>query len=536
MDVRLPSGIVLRGIPDGTPKEAIKAKAIKAGLASATDFGDAGYDPTEGMSGLEKFVAGIGQGAHSQYQGTGQLLGLIGQDEVRATRDQDAALLASGWGKAGSFLGKMAAPIVAAMTVPAASTVAGGAAIGGMLGLAEPVAEGNVAQGKALSGLLGAAGGAAGQKVGNLIGGKVADHAAKRAAEAQARAVANATKDATTQTGIGLGYVVPPTHANPTMTNRLLEGLAGKLTTGQAAAEKNQAVTDAVAKRVLGIADDQPLTVGAVESVRKSAGQAYESLKGFAQPFKADTQYIDDLAKISGETGALSREIPELASKDVDEFIGAFARQDFAPPVAVEAIKKLRANAKSLFKSDDPQKVAMARASRQIADSIEGLIERNLAASGDDALLASFKQARELIAKSYTIEDAINEGTGHVIARKLASQLAAGKPLSGELKDAAKFAQAYPKATQEVTSSMPGISPLDYYGSGAAAVASGNPLPLLFPAARMGARSGLLSPAYQKAMTKPNYSAGELEGLLSGLLSKSGGLAGMSTPLIYGNQ
>lgn len=39
MDVRLPSGVLMKGIPDGTTKDEIKAKAIKAGLATEADFG-----------------------------------------------------------------------------------------------------------------------------------------------------------------------------------------------------------------------------------------------------------------------------------------------------------------------------------------------------------------------------------------------------------------------------------------------------------------------------------------------------------------
>lgn len=38
MDVTLPSGHVIRGIPDGTPKDVIRQKAIQAGLAKESDF------------------------------------------------------------------------------------------------------------------------------------------------------------------------------------------------------------------------------------------------------------------------------------------------------------------------------------------------------------------------------------------------------------------------------------------------------------------------------------------------------------------
>jgi hypothetical protein len=41
MDVRLPSGVVIRGVPEGTSKEEIKQKAIAAGLATESDFGEA---------------------------------------------------------------------------------------------------------------------------------------------------------------------------------------------------------------------------------------------------------------------------------------------------------------------------------------------------------------------------------------------------------------------------------------------------------------------------------------------------------------
>lgn len=38
MDVRLPNGQIIRGVPEGTPKDAIKTKAVQAGLAQAADF------------------------------------------------------------------------------------------------------------------------------------------------------------------------------------------------------------------------------------------------------------------------------------------------------------------------------------------------------------------------------------------------------------------------------------------------------------------------------------------------------------------
>lgn len=44
MDVRLPNGKIIKGVPEGTPKDEIKRKAIAAGIAAEADFGMASRD------------------------------------------------------------------------------------------------------------------------------------------------------------------------------------------------------------------------------------------------------------------------------------------------------------------------------------------------------------------------------------------------------------------------------------------------------------------------------------------------------------
>ena len=38
MDIRLPNGVLVKNIPDGTSREEVMAKAISSGLATAEDF------------------------------------------------------------------------------------------------------------------------------------------------------------------------------------------------------------------------------------------------------------------------------------------------------------------------------------------------------------------------------------------------------------------------------------------------------------------------------------------------------------------
>lgn len=62
MDVTLPNGVVLKGVPDDTPKHVIAMKAIQSGLATNKDFGYEEADSAASESGFENFKAGVGAG------------------------------------------------------------------------------------------------------------------------------------------------------------------------------------------------------------------------------------------------------------------------------------------------------------------------------------------------------------------------------------------------------------------------------------------------------------------------------------------
>ncbi|MFM0905856.1 hypothetical protein QU881_26310, partial [Citrobacter freundii] len=66
----------------------------------------------------------------------------------------------------------------------------------------------------------------------------------------------------------------------PTLGNRLLEGLSGKITTAQNASAKNTDVTNRLAAQALGIGDDVKLSPDVLEDIRKTAGAAYRDVAG----------------------------------------------------------------------------------------------------------------------------------------------------------------------------------------------------------------------------------------------------------------
>ncbi len=123
-------------------------------------------NPTEGMSGTDKFLAGAGKGMTDIVRGAGQILGLEDQQSVDESKSRDAALMQTGAGMAGNVVGQTAATLPA-MLIPGANTVAGGAAIGAATGALQPTS-GDESRTKNV--LEGGAGGTIGSAVVNGLG------------------------------------------------------------------------------------------------------------------------------------------------------------------------------------------------------------------------------------------------------------------------------------------------------------------------------------------------------------------------------
>jgi len=367
------------------------------------------------------------------------------------------------------------------------------------------------------------------QKATDAIRKYVANRTAKLG-ESQA---ANAAKDATVRAAKNAGYVFPPASIAPGPANNLLEGLAGKASVAQGAAMKNEAVTAKLAKSALGLPDDVPLTKETLSEVRSVAGTAYNQLKGFGK-ITADDDFRASLSGITNEYRALTADFPEMANAKIDGLVKTLSKPEFNSSSAVELVKRLRSDARANFRAfDDPEKQALARVQDGAQKALEDLMERNLVASGNDGFLQVFRNARALIAKTHTVEDALEESTGKVVASKLAKQLGK-KPLTGELRTIAETAQAFPKALQNVNTSMPGVSPLDYMGAVLTGGAAGVPAGLAAISARPVVRAGILSGPYQGAMVKaPNYGLGAGDKALKSLsenpelLRRFGGLLGL---------
>lgn len=133
--VQGPDGSVhkFEGPDDATPQQIESFAAQQFGGAREEER----YDPTEGMSGGEKFLAGVGMGMTNVGRGVGQAVGLVDRADIEEARRLDAALGKTGAGMAGNVVGTVAAYAPTAF-IPGANTMAGAAAIGAGSGFLAP--------------------------------------------------------------------------------------------------------------------------------------------------------------------------------------------------------------------------------------------------------------------------------------------------------------------------------------------------------------------------------------------------------------
>lgn len=416
--------------------------------------------PLLGGAETDSLAYGVGK-LGSEIAGTLGVGGLLanGARAAGAAPNVVQALASSGM-NAGTATGK------ANMLLRAAG---GGLSGGAAAGLVNPEDAGaGAVLGAALPGTLQIAG-AVGQKIGGVVRGP-AQSSDLQAAIGAAR---------------GDGYVIPPSQARPSLANRLLEGFSGKITTAQNASAKNQGVTNRLAAEALGLPGETKLTTEVLDAVREDAGKAYEALR--ALPVKPATA-ADRLSNIP-------------ASPEIN------------PASMVFDLRKARNDATAWFRSygrtADPDALAKAQAAASKAAALEKGLEDYADSLGNGDLVQALREARTRIAKTYSVEDALNGVSGSVDARRLAAQLDKGKPLSGELKRAAEFAARFPKAAQAVEGmgSLPQSSPLDWALGGSLAAATANPLALASVAARPAARATVLSPLVQNRLIQGNPNA-----------------------------
>lgn len=277
--------------------------------------------------------------------------------------------------------------------------------------------------------------------------------------------------------GRELGLKVPPSQANPSLGNRLIESIGGKAATAQEASAANQGVAYTIAQREAGLAPNEPI---AKETLKAARGR-------LSEPY---------------------REIAALEAR------GPLSQPPFKSPAeTLEALKDARKEAQRLWnfynKMGIPKTLREAKAATARADALEQALETQAMEAGRPDLVEKLKAARTAIAKNYTVQRAL-KGSSFDPSALSTLESRSNVPLAGDLETLMQMYRDFPGAMKppQVGGSV-GVNQLMPWLGGSAGGATGAMLggP---QGAGLGAAAGVilgqtLPPAARAMMLSPIY-------------------------------
>ena len=250
------------------------------------------------------------------------------------------------------------------------------------------------------------------------------------------------------------GLVVPSSQAADTLMNNLKETAAGGGNVSQRLASlSNQPKFQSFVRKTLGLAEDQPISKDTLKELRTKQGEAYKDIEQWGAPFRRTNEFqtaLKDIRSTARELDQLQATRP--TANKIHKMLQDIDQNQIAPKQAMSLINILREEGKANLGSaktagGDTAKSKLGNAQMAGARALEDMVEKNLQYGGGQQLATAFKAAREKIAQSYTAEEALNPSTGEIDAGKLYDAMKRGDMVGGQMKKAADFAGAFPKAS-----------------------------------------------------------------------------------------
>lgn len=345
----------------------------------------------------------------------------------------------------------------------------------GMANLAGKQAETLIDEGRSASigeGLLASGTGMAAPVIGRAVGKAVGVDG--RSAAEISRAKREAARLMTFDAAMKEGYKLDPSLSNANLVNSAAVHVAGQSALQRELSKHNQQVTNAIARRELGLGPDDPLDAIKMEARRLDMGKPYK------------------------EVAAISPKAEKL----------------------VEEWKSFRSEARDAWNSysrsgGDPKLREAALSFEAKADASDDAIEKIAKSTGNAGLYDDMQRAKVELAKWHAVDSSINYSTGDVNAAVLGAMFDSKKAkLTEGLKTVAQIANAMPHVIKESASigSAEGrnlraglvmiAGGAGYQMGGPIGAAAGAGLAL---AGDVPTRAFLQSRAYQESMARPFY-------------------------------
>lgn len=317
------------------------------------------------------------------------------------------------------------------------------------------------------------------------------------------------------------GYVVDPSLTNPTTRTKVETTLAGQRNLQKGMIQKNEGVTEARMREDLGMpknADLRDKQVWETALNQKSISEPYGQIRNLGTVVD-DGSIVDTLNGLRNEF-VWSKEDTVSMMKAIDNAVNQVESKLTGEQV-LEGVRKLRNEANNIYTAKnkgavvDPDKINVAEAKMQIADTLEQLLQNNIT---DPKFRDAFKTARTEAAKIYDAKNATNPLTGKIDPFHYVEKAKNHQVLSGFGKNLSEIAGNYPELFKSPEygvlnlESLRRSSPAGVLGAGVGA-AAGLTGAALGPAALTGVgvgligqrlmRNRLLSPEYQATHAMP---------------------------------
>lgn len=430
MNVTLPDGTVLQGIPEGTTKAQIAAKLkasgrevpdawmapgktrlspselaakIRSDIAPMQDpeyqakrFQEENAKNVAGMSVGSKLAAGAGKAIYDTGRGIGQLFGKVGTGDVENARQADEALMATKSGKVGNVLGYAGQAVPLALLSPAAGLGAAAAvgtkmAVGGATGAAQGYAQPYTSTGEHIANTL------VGGGIGTVLpgAGALAGKVVRGLATPEARALAKEGVKLTP--GMMLGGAAK--RAEDMLTSVPIVG--GAIRKAQQRALEsfdNAAINRVIAP--LGVSLPRGATGRqALGMAQDAVSQAYDKTLA-KMSGKVDQGLANDIGKLWNKYGKSlpAKEGDELGNYIQESVLRKFGQNGKASGKVVHEIQSdLGAQAAKLMRSDELGKRQLGQAVKDLQSHVKAMLARNNTPEANRALQNATNSFRQLV-------------------------------------------------------------------------------------------------------------------------------------------
>lgn len=396
MDVELPNGVVISGVPEGANKYTVLAKALEKGLIKPSDLGQEDYSQTGGFG--SNLAAGAGKGLVDLGRGIQQVSGLGDQEalqaEINESRQLDAPLMRTGGGLTGN-IGSTIAATLPTLAIPGVNTLTGATLLGAGLGGLQPVAEG---ESRAENVAWGAGGGLLGQSAGNAIGRAVRP----------VRSVVDQADQGLLSIAAQEG--IPTSAANKTG-SKWLNTLDSVLDNFPIVGDKNiaakagqrEAWTKAVLKRT-GLDDAVSASPEALSSAKSALSQSYDDI--LTRNSRVSLEHPEVVDALIEAEKRINEFTPGAAKSALKKALSLFDKGEISGEEFKSVFATVRDQADDAFKGKGGGSTSLGRVLEKIRDSMKIAWEK----SADPADVAALAQTDRRFAVLKAVEKSTVDG------------------------------------------------------------------------------------------------------------------------------